>query len=192
MQGYSLIVQEALEQAPSFPTHVFVQGGIGGWPPGLFLLVGEIRGVPATLRCCRARQGGLSLPQRRRRETYACGGQALYDHGRSRVRRGSSTLAWRILDVGADAFITVGDEAAADCMRAPCGRRALWRSAGGGRRSRGRRVAALLLAAASSGRRRSWSELLADSRVLVFGTEGATDPEVYRVSSVALRRTSPA
>ena len=87
-------------------------------------------------------------------------------------------LAWRILEVGADAFITIGDEAAAECMRLLADGRfgdaplVAGESAVAG-------LAGLLLASADADARRRL-DLTPDSTVLVFGTEGATDPELYR------------
>jgi diaminopropionate ammonia-lyase len=89
-----------------------------------------------------------------------------------------STLAWPILDFGADAFMTVGDEAAAECMRLLAfdrfgdGAVCAGESAVAG-------LAGLLLAATDADARRRLA-LRPDSTALVFGTEGATDPELYR------------
>ena len=89
-----------------------------------------------------------------------------------------SPLAWQILETGADAFATIDDEAAADCMGLLAAGRSgddpivAGESAVGG-------LAALLLACADTTARGSLG-LSHDSRVLVFGTEGATDPETYR------------
>ncbi len=178
MQGYSLMVQEALEQAPSFPTHVFVQGGVGGLAAGVCSYLWEKYAAsrpryvvvePDRADCLyRSAVAGKPTPAEGKLDTIMAGLAC------SEV----STLAWRILDVGADAFITVGDEAAADCMRLLAGGRygdppvVAGESAVAG-------LAALLLAAANTDAR-SRLELRPDSRVLVFGTEGATDPEVYR------------
>jgi diaminopropionate ammonia-lyase len=89
-----------------------------------------------------------------------------------------SPLAWRILETGAHAFATIDDDAAADCMRlladARCGESSIvaGESAVAG-------LAALLLACADPTARETLG-LSPDSCVLVFGTEGATDPETYR------------
>jgi diaminopropionate ammonia-lyase len=88
-----------------------------------------------------------------------------------------SILAWRILEMGADAFMTIGDEAAVDCMRLL----AFDRSGDGAvvaGESAVAGLAGLLLATANADARRRL-DLRCDSTVLVFGTEGATDPEVY-------------
>jgi diaminopropionate ammonia-lyase len=88
-----------------------------------------------------------------------------------------SILAWRILDIGTDAFMSIDDESAADCMRLLAEGRAgddpvvAGESAVAG-------LAGFLLASADADARKRLA-LGRDSTVLVFGTEGATDSEVY-------------
>jgi diaminopropionate ammonia-lyase len=88
-----------------------------------------------------------------------------------------SLLAWPILDRGADAFMTIGDEAAAECMRLL----AFDRFGDGAVCAGESAVAGLagLLLAANDAPARSRLALGRDSTALVFGTEGATDPELY-------------
>jgi diaminopropionate ammonia-lyase len=83
-----------------------------------------------------------------------------------------SVLAWRILSPGADAFMHIPDAAAAQTMRdlAELG------VVGGESGAAG--LAGFRLAAADSAMRTAL-RLDRRSRVLCFGTEGATDPEVY-------------
>ena len=89
-----------------------------------------------------------------------------------------SSLAWQILRPGADAFAAISDDAAIDCMRLLAEGRfgdepiVAGESAVAG-------LAALLLACADH-RARNTLLLTPESRVLVLGTEGATDPETYR------------
>ena len=89
-----------------------------------------------------------------------------------------SLLAWDILREGADAFAAVNDQAAIDCMRllAEAPYRDVRVVAG---ESAVAGLAALIGAAAQTKLRRSLA-LGADSRVLLIGTEGDTDPELYR------------
>jgi diaminopropionate ammonia-lyase len=84
-----------------------------------------------------------------------------------------SILAWRILQPGADAFMTVRDAGAADAMRQLATLGVVGGESG---------VAGLagLFKAARDPALRSALRLDASSRVLCYGTEGATDPEVYR------------
>jgi len=89
-----------------------------------------------------------------------------------------SLLAWKILEPGADAFMTVTDDAAVECMRLLASV-----SQGDARLVAGESaVAGLagLLAAAGDPDVRDRLGLSSNSVVLLFGTEGATDPEVYR------------
>ena len=117
MQGYSLMAEEALAQTSAVPSHVFVQGGVGGlaagvcsylWerlaPSGRAIVVVE----PVKADCLyRSAVAGRPTPAEGALDTImaglACGEVSI--------------LAWRILEAGADAFITIGDEAAAECMR---------------------------------------------------------------------------
>ena len=83
-----------------------------------------------------------------------------------------SLLAWQELSRAADAFMAVPDEAAVDCMRL------LARQGIVAGESGVAGLAALLLAAADPAARAALN-LGPDSRVLLFSTEGATDPELY-------------
>jgi diaminopropionate ammonia-lyase len=175
MQGYSLMVEEALSQLPEgvLPTHVFVQGGVGGLAAGVCSYLWErfearrprfMVVEPVTADCLfRSGQAGRPVAAVGGLETImaglACGEVSL--------------LAWDILAVGADAFMTIDDAAAASVMRmlADDGIVAGESAVAG--------LAGFLLAAGDSDARARLG-LDASSVVLVFGTEGATDPAVYR------------
>ncbi len=172
MQGYRLMVDEVARQwtgAP--PTHVFIQGGVGGvaaavgvqvqaWlrpPPALIVVepdraacllasaeLGEPASVPGNLDTLMA---GL-----------ACGEPSI--------------VAWEILDHAAAAFVAIPDEAAVACMRMLAGYGIVAGESG---------VAGLAgcLLAAGDPAARATLGLAASSRVLAFSTEGATDPALY-------------
>jgi diaminopropionate ammonia-lyase len=178
MQGYSLMVEEALRQTSAVPSHVFVQGGVGGLAAGLCSYLWERYGAarpyfvivePEKADCFyRSAVAGRPTPAEGALDTIMAGlacGEV-------------SPLAWRILETGADAFMTIDDEAAVDCMRLLAAGRfgddpvVAGESAVAG-------LAGLLVASADADAR-ARLDLHPDSRVLVFGTEGATDPEVYR------------
>lgn len=179
MQGYTLMAAEAMAQLPAAapPTHLFLQAGVGGM---------------AAATCAQFWQGfGAHRPKAVlvEPETAACWFASL--RARRPVTVGGpldsmmaglacgevSRLAWEILAPGADAAMTVTDEAAAECMRL------LARGCDGdpplvaGESA----VAGLagLLAAATDEAARHALGLGPESRVLLFGTEGATDPETY-------------
>jgi diaminopropionate ammonia-lyase len=85
-----------------------------------------------------------------------------------------SLLAWQELERAAFAFMAVTDDSAVDAMRLLARRQP--RVVAGESAVAG--LAALLLAARDPFSR-GMLGLDADSRVLLFGTEGATDPETY-------------
>ena len=178
MQGYSLMVEEALRQTSTPPSHVFVQGGVGGLAASVCAYLWERYGAarayfvivePEKADCFyRSAVAGRPTPAEGALDTIMAGlacGEV-------------SPLAWRILETGADAFMTIDDEAAVDCMRLLADGRfgddpvVAGESAVAG-------LAGLLMASTDSDAR-ARLDLHRDSRVLVFGTEGATDPEVYR------------
>ena len=176
MQGYGVMVDETLAQSAD-PTHVFVQGGVGGLAATVCSFFWERLGTarprfivvePDKADCLyRSAVAGEPMAVKGELDTImaglACGEVSI--------------LAWRILQVGADAFMTVGDDAAIDCMRllaeSRCGDQPIvaGESAVAG-------LAGFLLANADA----NLCDCLAldrNSRILLFGTEGATDPDVY-------------
>ena len=178
MQGYCLMVEEALEQAEQPLTHVFVQAGVGGLAAAVCACMWERQG-PARPR--------FVLVEPDKAACFFCSAVA----GRpTKVEGTLDTImaglasgevapeAWEILSVGADAFLTIADEAASQTMivlaEAPFGDRPVVTGESGVAG-----LAGLLVAAADPGTREALA-LDATSCVLVFGTEGATDPEVYR------------
>ena len=89
----------------------------------------------------------------------------------------ASLLAWRVLETGTDAFMTVPDESAPDLMR-----RLAAGTGGDPPLVAGESAVAGLagaLAAMADPKKARALGLGPASRVLVFGTEGATDPELY-------------
>ncbi len=172
MQGYRLMADEAADQwtgAP--PTHVFIQAGVGGaaasvsiqmrarFDPAPLLIVVE----PVNAACLmESAQAGRPTAVQGDLETImaglACGEPSL--------------LAWQELERATFAFMSIPDEAAAVALRllADCGL-----SVG----ESGVAGLAGLRRAASDPATRTALQLTTDSRVLLFGTEGITDPAVY-------------
>jgi diaminopropionate ammonia-lyase len=172
MQGYRLMADEAADHwsgAP--PTHVFIQAGVGGaaaavsvqmrvrFAPAPLLVVVEPDRAACLLASARAGaptvvQGDLETVM----AGLACGEPSL--------------LAWQELERAAFAFMSIPDEAAISCLR--------WLVAEGHQigESGVAGLAGLLLAAGNPAAREKL-RLDRGSRVLLFGTEGATDPVVY-------------
>jgi diaminopropionate ammonia-lyase len=178
MQGYALMAEEALQQLDATPTHIFIQGGVGGVAAAVSAHFWERFGPgrpritvvePLNAAClfASAAQGSLT-PVRGTLETVmaglACGEPSL--------------LAWQLLDVAADDFMAIPDAPVTACMRMladPPGEDMPIVAGESGVAG----LAALLLAAADSSARRQL-QLDRRSRVLVFGTEGDTDSGLYR------------
>jgi diaminopropionate ammonia-lyase len=173
MQGYRVMADEAADQIGAAPTHVFIQGGVGGvaaavaaqmrarFGTGPRVIVAE----PDKAACLLASaEAGAPVTVPGDLDTLmaglACGEPSL--------------LAWQELERSAFAFCSVTDDSAVACMKVLAARKppvVAGESAVAG-------MAALLLAAAEPFAR---AALAIDdtSRVLLFGTEGATDAEVY-------------
>ncbi len=179
MQGYSVMVAEILEQLPHGepPSHVFVQGGVGGLAAAVCAHLWETLGDerPATVvvepdsaDCLfRSAVAGKPTPVPDKYYTIMAG-----------LAAGEvSLLAWQILEQGADYFMTIPDRAAEAAMRILADG-----AAGDGPVVAGEAGAAGLagaLAVVQDMKAREQLHLSSDSRLLVIGTEGATDPESY-------------
>jgi diaminopropionate ammonia-lyase len=172
MQGYRLMADEAADQwTGSAPTHVFMQGGVGGaaaavsvqvrarWQPAPLLVVVEPDHAACLLAS--AELGELTTVEGQLDTLMAglaCGEPSL--------------LAWQELERAAAAFMAIPDEAAIACMRLLAGHGIVAGESGVAG------LAGCLLAAADPASRAALG-LGPDSRVLVFSTEGATDPALY-------------
>lgn len=172
MQGYAVLALEAEGQGAR-PTHVFVQGGVGGLAAGVLSWYWETQGAdrpvvvvvePDKADCLFASAvAGRWMTVGGDLDTImaglACGEP--------------SELAWSLLAPGADAFVSMPDERAAETMRALAD---LGIAAG----ESGVAGLAGFRAVAGDARVRTALGLDAASRILCIGTEGATDPEIYR------------
>jgi diaminopropionate ammonia-lyase len=181
MQGYGLLALEALEQAggeeaPPF-THAFVQAGVGGLAAAVAAVVWQLLGPgrprivvvePERADCVfRTVAAGRPTPVPGEADTFmAC------------LAAGEvSPAAWEILRTAADDVLALPDEAAGSAMRALAG------GVGGDRPvvagESGCAAAAGLVAAALDPALREALALDSGSRVLVIGSEGATDALTY-------------
>jgi diaminopropionate ammonia-lyase len=180
MQGYGVVAEEIFSQLPGGapPTHVFLQAGVGGMAAAL---------------CARFWQRWAAARPRLvvvEPERAAC----LYESaraGRPVVLTGDldtvmaglscgevSALAWPVLAAGAEDFMTIGDDRALDTVR-------FLADGGGGDAplvagETGVAGLAGLRAVAGDPALRAALALGPASRVLVIGSEGDTDPDIYR------------
>ena len=183
MQGYTVMADEVLGQwQGAGPTHVFLQTGVGGMAAAVWARFWVARDVDSNSerpRCVLVDPESAACWY----ESLAADRPVAIEGDLETVMAGLSCgeislLAWDVLETGADAVMTVSDAAATGCMRlladgvggdAPlvAGESAVAGLAG-------------LIGAACDPELRARLGLTSESRVLLFGTEGATDPEVYQ------------
>jgi diaminopropionate ammonia-lyase len=185
MAGYATMATEALEQAASDGggpiTHVFVQAGVGGLAAALAARIWMEAGPGPDVRLPRfvvieseyaaclmkSARRGVPATVKIRHETVMAGmscGEV-------------SLVAWEILRRATSDFVTIADGVVAPAMRMLASG-----AAGGGEIEAGEcsvpGPVALIAACCDQGMRTRMG-LDADSRVLVIGSEGATDPAIY-------------
>ena len=178
MQGYTVLLREALRQMPQAPTHVFVQAGVGGIAAAVAGYMAERYGDARPVMV-------VVEPER-----AAC----LFESARAghalKVAPGEPTvmsmlecyepsmIAWRILVRAADGFVTVAEEEAAQAMgllaRPQAGDLPIVAGESGAAG-----LAGFLQVAKDKNLRRQLG-LDESSRILLINTEGATDPERYQ------------
>jgi diaminopropionate ammonia-lyase len=178
MEGYLVMAGEAAEQVGQIPTHVFVQAGVGGLAAAVCSHFRERWGGAAPRFAVVEPEGAAALfasagagrPQRAPGEVHTI--MAGLECGEV------SPIAWRVLDRGADFFVTVPDSVVPGCLRllahSPHGDASVFagESAVAG--------LAALLEVARDPAARALLHLDHESRVLLFGTEGVTDAVVWR------------
>lgn len=179
MHGYGVMMGEMLEQLPQgeLPTHIFIQAGVGGLPAAaagyLWLEYDALRPKvvvvePEKADChYQSAKAGKPTAVTGKLDTLMAGlacGEV-------------SPLAWSLLDVASFAFMTVPDDAAVFAMKT------LASGIGGDQKVVGGEAGvgglAGLIAAAIDGQARDALLLDAQSKVLIIGSEGATDPVLY-------------
>lgn len=173
MQGYRLMAEEAADQLEAPPTHAFVPGGVGGAAAAVSVQLRARHGGAVRLVVAEPEKAACLLASAEAGRPVAVGG-ALETLMAGLACGEPSLLAWQELERAAFAFMAVADESAVDCMRLLARRTP--RVVAGESAVAG--LAALLLAAREP-LSRALLGLDETSRVLVFGTEGATDPETY-------------
>ena len=178
MQGYTVMVEEVLEHTVGVgPTHVFIQGGVGGLGAAVVGHLWERLGAPVPeFVMVEPEEADCILATVRNGEPTATTG-TLETMMAGLSCRHISTLAWDILRPGLSAVMTVPEDGVAPTMRA------LAEGAAGPSIEAGESGVVGLMglrAAAANDRLRRLLGLNQDARVLVFITEGATDPDLYR------------
>lgn len=176
MQGYRLMADEAADQwtGPP-PTHVFIQGGVGGaaaavavqsrarWSP--------TGNTPPALIVVEPDRAACLLASAQAGQATTVGGEL--DTIMAGLACGEpSLLAWRELERSATAFMAIPDDAAIATMQ-------LLAASGIVAGESGVAGLAGYQVAINDPEAAAALGLNAESRVLVFSTEGATDPLLY-------------
>lgn len=179
MSGYTLMVEEALDALPEArpPTHVFVQGGVGGLAAAVC--------APLWWRFGAARARFIIVEPRNAACLYASAvaGRLVHIEGDlDTVMAGMSCgepslIAWPLLAAGVHYFMCIDDEAALSAMRRLAAAEPGDTPVVGGESG----VAGLAGLLALCAERDTAQSLGLDgqARVLVFGTEGDTDAALY-------------
>ncbi len=179
MHGYGVMSREVIAQfGREPPTHVFVQAGVGALAASVcasfWLEWGERRPVVVVVEPERADCFFQS----------ARAGKPVVVHGDlDTVMAGLacgevSPLAWEIVSAAANAYVVIDDRFALEGVRAFADPAKGDRAVVSG--ETGAAGLAALLATRGEQRLRSALRIDADSRVLLIGSEGDTDPQIYR------------
>ena len=180
MLGYGVMAAELLEQLPSElrPTHLFIQGGVGGLAAAVAAKLWQAYG-PERPRIVVVEPENADCLHR-----SALAGRPTTVHGdldtlMAGLAAGEvSLLAWKVLQRAANDFMTIPDAAAIAAMRAlAAGLDGDPRIVGG---EAGVGGLAGLIAATADARSRAALGLDEHSVVLLVGSEGDTDPQLYR------------
>lgn len=177
MAGYGVMLREVYEQSGEPPTHVFVQGGVGGLAAATAAALRQLWGAasprvvvvePKLAPCLyesarRGRPVTVAIEAETIMAGLSCGEP--------------SPLAWEVLESEVSDFLVIDDRLIAPAIRRlarPAGDDPAIEAGESG-------VAGLaaLLEAGASGELRETLGLDAGSRVLLIGSEGVTDPDIF-------------
>ena len=173
MQGYTVMVDEAMKQMEELPTHVFLQGGVGGFPAAVVSFLVESLEYPPIFVVVEPTNADCLFQS-------AVNGEPTVVHGDlDTVMAGLacgevSLLAWPILESYVSHFLSIQDDSISKTMQLLANRD---RPIVAGESA----VAGLagFLIACNDDNLKSKLMLNENSRILFFGTEGDTDEKMY-------------
>ncbi len=177
MAGYGVMAREIFDDVSAPPTHVFLQGGVGGFAGAIAAVLRQHWGdrTPRVIIVEPDRAACLFESARAGRLTSVAISEETIMAGLSCGE--PSPLAWDILQQEASDFLTVPDS------MVPAAMRLLARPLGSDPEIEAGESAvagvAALIAARESEDLSAKLGLDSSSRVLLFGTEGITDPDIY-------------
>ena len=176
MAGYNIMSEEISNQLEKkeMPTHIILQGGVGSFPAAIcsyfwekyhknnikFVIV-ESEHAPCLIQS--AKKGemiSINIKEETMMAGLSCGEPSL--------------LGWKILEKGADDFVTISDQSIPSMMRLLSNNNPPIEA--------GESSVAGIAALIEITKNHEIAEKIginSESVVLLFGTEGATDPEIY-------------
>jgi diaminopropionate ammonia-lyase len=176
--GYGVIAGEIERQLPAPPTHVLVQAGVGGVASAIcarfWQAWGERRPRFLVLEPAKAACVAASLAAGRRVDVTGDLDTVMAGLSCGEV----SELAWDVLATGADGAVVIGDELALEGMRRLAFPAGSDPAIVGGECSGG--AVGALIGLSREPQLMAMLGLDRTSCVLLIGTEGATDPLIYR------------
>ena len=173
MQGYTVMVDEAMKQMSDIPTHVFLQGGVGGFPAAMVSFLQESLECPPIFVVVEPVNADCLFQSAANGEPTAVHGDL--DTIMAGLACGEvSVLAWSILESHVPHFMSITDESIPKAMQLlanretpiVAGESAITGLAG-------------FLIACNDASLKSKLMINENSKVLFFGTEGDTDEEMY-------------
>ena len=173
MQGYTVMVDEAIKQMNDVPTHVFLQGGVGGFPAAVVSFLQESLDCPPIFIVVEPTNADCLFQSAVNGEPTAVHGDL--DTIMAGLACGEvSVLAWSILESYVPHFMSITDESIPKAMQLLANRESpivAGESAIAG--------LAGFLVACNDANLKSKLMINENSKILFFGTEGDTDEEMY-------------
>ena len=173
MQGYTVMVDETMKQMKEMPTHVFLQGGVGGFPAATVSFLVESLDCPPIFVVVEPTNADCLFQSAVNGEPTVVLGDL--DTVMAGLACGEvSLLAWSILESYVPHFMTIEDNSVSITMKLLANRKTpivAGESAVAG-------LAGFLIASHDSSLKETL-KLDNNSRILVFGTEGDTDEKMY-------------
>lgn len=178
-QGYTLLIEEALQQmedcGASYPTHIFLQAGVGGFAASMAgYLVDRLGKSNISTVIVEPERAACIFESSKRRELSAVDPTVPTIMAMLECYQ-PSLIAWRILEKTSDAFVTITEDDAKIAMRSLANRGADSVIAG---ESGAAGLAGLMAVSADPIVKRRLG-LSPKSKVLLINTESATDPDSY-------------
>ena len=178
MQGYTVMIGEALDALVEPPTHIFVQAGVGGMAAAVAShAVQRLSSTAPKIVVVEPERAACVF------ESARAGRPVTIPHGQPTIMAmlecaTPSPLGWEVLHHLADGFVTLAEDEAVAAMRRLAhplkGDPAIVAGESGGTGFAG------MLSCLDDRTTRTRLGLDAASRILVFNSEGASDPAIYR------------